>query len=847
MAAERLNTIPIALLFKAILLTALLLIGLTRSSAQIQLSGRVVDGESGEALPFVTILLVGTNTGTTSDFDGTFFLESAVPVDSVRFEYVGYKSLVKALKKQARQEMEVSLYPDAGLLSEAVVRPGINPAIRIIEAAQKNRKLYNIDKLEYYEYESYNKIQLAVDNISERFKKRKIFREMAPLFDTIGVLTPDSTVPVLPVFISESISDYYYRKLPRRTREVIKATRVNGVGVGEDSYISQILGSTFQQYNFYENNLYILDKDFVSPISALAQSYYGYMLVDSMYIGKDWCYQIMVFPKNKRDLVFQGMIWITDSTFALKRLNLEITSEANLNYIEKLKIQQELKEVEPGSWVPEKLRVLIDIAEITDNTIGMVGLYYNSNRNIRINKAHELEFYEEKVHVDSKANDYNDIFWDSSRHEKITAADVKIYKLVDSLKNQPLIKTYVEAVELLVEGFYPMGKIELGPYYYLIGYNGLEGFRMRAGFRTTEQLSKDYVLKLYGAYGFGDQRWKYIASWEHILSQRIWTKVGVFSKSDVELIGLTDRDYGTTALYDAFALIGTDRINRSEEYRVWGEREIMKGYTQRISLTKRAIEFEPLGNFNFHFYSDPALGTASPIRSTFNLTTLALEGRLSHKELLIVRKHQRISLGNLKAPVVKISYQKGFEGWLDGDFNYDKLDLHIWQFNSLANLGTFEYNIRVGKTWGTIPYPVLEVMRGNEGLFATKATYNLMNFYEFVADQYLALAYEHQFNGLIMNRIPLMRRLKWRLWVSGKAVWGSMSEANYNLIPAYDDEGLSVTPIGKFKGYKPYAELSYGLENIFRLVRVDFIHRITYLDHPNTSPFGVKTNFVFRF
>lgn len=815
--------------------------------AQTRVSGRVLDGESGEALPFVTILLVGTNSGTTSDFDGTFELESPVRADSVRFEYVGYKSIVKALKKQDGQFLEVSLYPDAGLLSEAVVRPGVNPAIRIIEAAQQNRKLYNIDKLEYYEYESYNKIQLAVDNISERFRKRKIFSEMAPLFDTIGVLTPDNTVPVLPVFISETLSDYYYRKLPRRTREVIKATRVNGVGVGEDSYISQILGSTFQQYNFNDNNLYILDKDFVSPISALAQTYYGYMLVDSMYIGKDWCYQIMVFPKNKRDLVFQGMIWITDSTFALKRLSLEITSDANLNYIEKLKIQQELKEVEPGSWVPEKLRVLIDIAEITDNTVGMVGLYYNSNRDIKINRAHELEFYEEKLHVDDRAQDYDDIFWDSSRHEKITAADVKIYKLVDSLKNQPLIKTYVEAVELLVEGFYPMGKYELGPYYYLIGYNAMEGFRMRAGFRTTEELSKNYVLKLYGAYGFGDRRWKYIASWEHILSQRIWTKVGVFSKSDVELIGLTDKDYGTSALYDAFALLGTDRINRSTEYRIWGERELMKGYTQRVVFTKRAIEFEPLGTFNFHYYTNPELQHASPVSSKFNLTTIALEGRLSHKELLIVRKHQRISLGNLKAPVVKIAYQKGFEGILDGDYNFDKLDIHVWQFNSLANLGTFEYNIRVGKTWGTIPYPVLEVMRGNEGVFANKATYNLMNFYEFVADQYLALSYEHQFNGLIMNRIPLMRRLKWRLWLSGKAVWGSMSEANYNLIPLEDDEGIPVTAIGKFDGFKPYMELSYGLENIFRLVRVDFIHRITYLDHPNTSPFGVKTTLVFRF
>ncbi|MBI1306528.1 MAG: carboxypeptidase-like regulatory domain-containing protein [Bacteroidetes bacterium] len=813
---------------------------------QTIIKGTVSDASTGEPLPYVNVIVFGSSQGTMTDFDGRFNLTLTQASDSFFVTYIGYINIGFKIQRNQVNTYEILMQPDDNMLGVVEIRPGENPALRIIKNAQRNRSEYNIDKLSYYEFESYNKVQLAVDNISDRFKKRKIFQAMEPLFDTISVLTPDSTVPVLPVFVSETLSDYYFKKSPRRTKEVIHASKVSGVGVGEDSYVSQLLGSTFQQYNFYDNNLYILDKDFISPISAQAQVYYDYRLVDSMYIGKDWCYQIRVFPKNKYDLVFSGMIWITDSTYALKQLTLEITKEANINFIEKLKIHQELVEAAPGAWIPSRLRVLIDIAEVTDNTLGMVGMYYSSNKNIVAEKEHELKFYDEKVSMDINARDFNETFWDTSRHEQVSASDLRIYKMVDSLKNQPIIKTYVDLVEIIVEGYKPMGKIEVGAYYYLLGYNAMEGVRTRVGFRTTQEFSDKWFCRVYGAYGLKDQKYKYGVKLSYIVSKTHWTKLGLTAKSDVELIGLTDKDYGTSALYDAFALLGTNRINRSKSYQFWVEHELFKGYTQRVFLGTRNLTFEKVGNFNFLYYTQPEMGGASPVSRQFNLTTITLEGRLSHKEQLVVRKHERVSLGNLKAPVVTLGFTKGIAGVLNGDFQFEKYSIHVWQFNSLANLGTFEYNFWVGKTMGTLPYPVLEVMRGNQGYFSNKTFYNLMNYYEFVADQYIAGHYEHQFNGLIMNRIPLMRKLKWRSFFNVKAVYGSLSKANYNLIPKFDTEGNSVTPIGQF-GNKPYVELGYGIENIFRCLRVDFIHRLTYLDNPKAHPFGVKATMVFRF
>ena len=235
---------------------------------QTVIKGVVSDASTGEPLPYVNVILLGTGEGTVTNFDGRFEYTLRNHADSLLVSYVGYVDEIRRIERNKVNTYDILLRPDDNVLGVVEVRGGVNPALRIVKNAQKNRSEYNIDKVEHYEYESYNKVQLAVDNISEQFKKRKLFQEIEPLFDTIAVLTPDSTVPVLPVFISETLSDYYFRKNPRRTKEVIHASKVIGVGVGDESYVGQLLGSSFQQYNLYDHNLYILDKDFIAPISA---------------------------------------------------------------------------------------------------------------------------------------------------------------------------------------------------------------------------------------------------------------------------------------------------------------------------------------------------------------------------------------------------------------------------------------------------------------------------------------------------------------------------------------------------------------------------------------------------
>lgn len=828
---------------KALSILLLTLFAQVSTAQTTVVKGKVTDAETGESLPFVNVIFYGIKTGTTTDFDGYYQIETQLPVDSIVFSYVGYGKVIRAVEKGKNQTLNVQMKSSSAELREFVIKPGTNPANIIIKRVQQNKKLYNIEKLEAYEYESYNRVQLAVDNITEALKERKVYKEIAPLFDTMSAFDESGQAKVLPVFVSESLSNYYFRKDPRRTKEEIIATKVSGVGVGDDSYISQVLGATFQQYNFNENNLYILDKDFISPISVQSLSYYVFILQDSVYLDGKKCFEIRVEPKNEKDLVFRGTIWIADSSYALKRLALEITDAANINFVEKLKIQQELVEVDEGAWLPAKTRVLLDVADFTGDMLGIVGLYYNSNRNHKVNQQKPLSFFEEKISIDPDIYNRDQGFWDRSRHEKISAEDIRIYGMVDSLKNKPIIKSYVDLVEVLVDGYRPIGKIDIGPYWYLAGWNPLEGFRTRIGLRTNEDFSKKWVFKAFGAYGFGDEQFKYGLDAKHILSRKKWTTIGLSARRDVELIGLTDRDYGTSAMFDAFSTFGSNRLNRAEEYLFTAERELLKGYTQKVSFGSKHFIFEPQEGFNFQYRSMPELGESSPLQSNFRTTTLQLEGRWSYKELYVIRKNKRVSLGNYKAPVVTLSYTHGFRDLLMSDFHFQKWGLHVWQFNSLANLGTFEYNFRAGKTFGTLPFPALEVIRGNQSPFSIKDGFNMMNFYEFIADAYIMGHYEHQFNGLIMNRIPLLQRWKWRSFVNAKAIYGALSSANENLIPADIRNNLGVNTFDQ----RAYAEVGYGIENILKVLRVDFIHRLSYLEHSGVRPFAVKGNVVIRF
>lgn len=815
------------------------------AQAQTVISGQVTDSETGEAIPFVNVYLMGTTQGTTSDFDGFYNLVCTVKADSIRYSYLGYETkIIPFPQGPGPHTINIKLNSEGVSLAPLVIVPGENPAHRIIRAAQERRKANNPYSLASWECESFNKIQIAIDNVSDKLKDKKVMKSVAPLFDTISYLTGDNGKQVLPMFISETISDFYVVNNPRKVKEYIRATKIKGVGIEDGSLTSQLLGSTFQQYNFFENWSLILDKDFISPIAAGAFGFYKYYLRDSMEMDGYWTYKIEIRPKRPQDLAFTGFIWITDSSFALKQVALEINAQANLNFIEKLRIQQENIETETGQWVPKKTRVTIDISELTDNTAGLVAQFYNSNRNYVVNKPHPPKFYDDPLVVADTAQDHNDKYWEDNRHDKIGEEEKRVYAIVDSVRNNPIVKTYVEIVDIAVNGYFELGKIEVGPYALAYGYNSLEGNRFRLGFKTNYKFSKKLEIYTYGAYGTLDERFKYSTQVEYTLSKRTWTKIGVKHRDDVDQIGITDSDIQASNLFTSVSVFQANQLNRTLENKLWVKTDLTETWQTQITLHNKRFEFEPIKDFNFSYY--PIEGDTLTKSSRFTNTTISAKLRFSYHELFLINDHDRISLGALRGPNVTLEYKRGLKGVLEGNFNYDELNISIAQKAKIGVFGNSYYTVRFGQIWGTLPYPILSVHRGNESFISSTTAFNLMNFFEFASDRYVSVFYEHHFEGLLMNRVPILRKGKLRSFAGFRGVLGDMSEANRNLLPNLDEQNRNVSDFETLNKL-PYMELNYGIENIFKLGRIEAIHRLSHLQKPGVSPFGIKVSLQLEF
>ncbi len=797
--------------------------------------GKVIDANSGDAIPFVNVVFKGTSVGATTDFDGKFLIRTNNPTDSLQATYIGYKGRTKPVKKGIRQTINFQLEEETTSLEAVVVRAGENPAWDVLRNVVRNKSSNDKRRLTAYEYDTYTKIEVDVDQISEDMRRTKLMKSIAQVLDSVESIAGEDGKPILPLFITESVSKLYYRDNPALKKENILKTKISGVGVDDGTLVTQLIGSSFQEYNFYQNWLNILNKDFVSPIADGWRIYYEYDLVDSLYIGEDFCYRLDFFPKSEQDLAFAGTIWITKNEWALRQIDASVGKRANINFIERIKIQQELLRTDAGPWLPAKNRVLIDVGEITKNSIGMLAKFYTSNKAFITNQPKAPSFYAQAIEVREDATlNRDEKYWDSLRHEPLTTTEKNVYKMIDTLKNIPVVKTYTDILKILVAGYYQAGKIDIGPYAGVLAYNNIEGLRLQAGFRTNDKFSMRWMTGAQLAYGFTDNRIKYSAFVQNILSRRRWTTLTFRVRSDIARIGIDDENLADNPIFLAAARWGVFRRGYYfDETRVSFSRELFKGFSQRVSF--RHWTFNP--TYNFGYYEEPN-DLNAPILNTFNTSELSFETRFAPDELFIQNGNERVSLGAIRWPVITVRYTRGFKGVFGSDFDYDKVRINVTKRIKLGPLGYGKVTATGEYVFNTLPYPLLALHLGNQTPIYAAVTYNLMNYGEFISDHFASIQYRQYFEGFLLNRIPLMNKLKWRLLGTANVIVGGLREDNRNLIaPVTPDGDAALTP-GYFTG-TPYVELGYGIENIFKFLRVDFIHRLNYLDNPGARSFGV--------
>jgi len=810
-----------ALLF---MLTLILLAGSTALAQKTIISGKIVDAETKEPLPFVNVVFKGSKIGTTSDFDGNYRLETYYPSDSLQISSVGYIPQTKKVKKDETQVINFTVEAGAVQLREVVIKAdkkAENPAHPIIRNVIANKKINNREKLGAYEYETYNKIEFDVNNIDEEFRNKRVLKPFQFVFDNID---SSEAKPFLPLFMTESISNHYYRKDPKAQREVIHATKVSGV---ENKSVSQFLGDMYQNVNIYDNYITAFGKSFVSPISDFGFLSYKYYLLDSVSLDGFKCYKIRYTPRRKSELTFEGDLWIADTTFAVKQVEATILKDANINFINEFSVYQEYNQVEKEVWMLTNDQLVVDFT-LSNKTIGFYGRKKSSYRNFVINTPHEDGFYKSasNVIVDDSASLKSDEYWTQSRHVELSENEKKIYAMVDTIKQIPAFRTYVDIITLVVSGYYEAGLFELGPYFTTVSFNQVEGARFRLGGRTSNKFSTRLALEGYAAYGLKDENFKYMGGFQYFLSKSPRQRIGASYRKDLEQLGTSANAWRTdNILTSLFRRNPANQLNGFEEYKTFYEMEWFDGFSNRISFEKRDIW--SLGSLNFQ---TPTSDVTPADVSRISTAEVGLYARFAYKEKFLSGEFERVSLGS-KYPAIQAQLTLGLKGAFDSDYEYQKLVINIQDKIQLNPFGHTNVVLEVGKIWGTLPYPLLKLHNGNETYFYDSYAYNLMNFYEFVSDEYVSLFAVHHFNGLFLNKIPLMRKLKWREVASFRMAAGDFSEANRRelLFP----EGLTVLK-------KPYYEAGVGIENIFKVIRVDALWRLSYLDNPDVIPFGFR-------
>ncbi len=810
------------------------------------INGIVTDASTGDPVPFANVAVKGTLSGATTDFDGKFKILFTPPADSLAITYIGYLNKSKAItQNKVEQTIEIQLTPSVFQLQEVKIYAGENPAYPILRKVVAQRPKNNPENVPAYEYSSYTKIQIDIDNFSDKFRKRKSVQKITDLVEKFDEVKGEDGQTIVPIFISESISDVYFRSNPKKKKEIVQKTKIAGVGLTDGSLTSQVIGSSFQQYNFYNNWLNLLEKDFISPIADSWKVYYEYYLADSAYNGTNYDYQIDFEPRQKQDLAFSGSFWVDGISYAITQIDANVDKTANLNFIEKIKIQQSYELLDDEiNWGPSKTRVLIDVAELTDQSAGMLLKFYSANQDYKITVPKDKKFYDSAIELSEDYRQPSNEYWNQVRPEPLTKTEKLSFDLIDSLKVLPVIRTYTEILNIAVNGYKKIDdwNVDVGPYLFLYANNNIEGHRIRLGFKTDPRFSRKWIVNGFGAYGTKDKVFKYGGGVEYIVSRKPWTVWGISYSNDLERLGINTENIGTNSLFGAFSRFGTyQRGYMQKDVTTYFKREISKGLTQQVNFRHRS--FDPL--FDFAYRTNPTLGSDSPLRNRYEVTELNVETRWAKNEMFLQNDNDRISIGNGNAPIITFRYTLGINNFLKGDFDYHKFSLNVKQSVRAGIWGRTYYQLTLGYIPSTIPYPLLYTPLGNQSLFYVENAFNLMNYFEFISDRYMVLRVEHNFEGFILNRIPAIRKLKWRLLATGRVFYGGVSNKNLSLIQDTNAQGAPVQAFQVMNNV-PYVEVGYGIDNIFKFGRLDAIHRLTYRNAPNVTPFAVKFSFGFN-
>lgn len=849
------------------LLQAVAGIFLSHAQSFTSASGIVKDSITGEPLPFVSVYFDGSTIGAMTDDNGTFTLQNNQGYTKLAAASLGYDTKFIDLKPGKKNDnLEVLLKPTAFEISEVVVKPKRekytrkdNPAVELIKKVIAHKNDNRIEAKPEYQTEVYEKLSLSLDNFNPNLDKNKFLKKFKFIKNYLDT-SEFNGKPILTVSVRENLSDFYYRKSPKAEKTIVRAKRMQGIDktLDDGGGITSNLEEIFKSINIFDNNIPILLNRFVSPLSlTLATTYYHYYIMDTLDVGGDKCVDLAFVPANSESYGFTGRLYITlDGNYAVKKVLLNTPANINLNWVDKLRIEQEFKQMPDSTWVLDQENTFVNFYVVK----GTQQLYAHQlrnydNYNFNVQNADSVFGLLGALHVLPEATAQPDTFWTHNRPIPLKEKEDALKDLLGQLRKVPAFNAIIKTAEILITGYIPTAndkkvtKFDFGPMNTTFSANHLEGFRMRVGGMTTANLNPYWFASGYLAYGTNDRKIKYNLKLTHSFTKKEYHE-GENPVNNLSFI----QEYDVYTPGQDFLFTSKDNI-----FVAW---KVGEPVTKMQYIRKSVLQYEKewLNGLTWKSWimnqNNEAAGTLQYIKrdesgnlyhiKDFTTSEIGTQLRFAPGERAYNGRSGKESVFNLSkdAPVFKLSHQLGIKGVLGGDYNYNHTEISAEKRIWLSSFGHIDAQIKAGKVWDKVPFPLLILPNTNQSITIQPEAFHMMNALEFVTDQYVSFNATYYLKGWILNRIPGIKWLRLREVLSFNMIYGGLTDKNNPTLTP----GLFLLPDGTQPlGSTPYMECSVGLENIFKILRIDYYRRLTYLDHPDIKKGGIRIALRFTF
>ena len=838
-----------------------LLLGCCISVSAQNIQGVVTDSLTNEPIPYLSVFYEGKGVGSITDNDGNYKVETRKGWNKLTFSAVGYVTKVVNIIPGVTKNLNVRMRPDDIMLDEVVVKPKRekysrknNPAVELMKKVIAHKKNNKLSENDYYQYNKYQKITMSLNDVTPEMLEKGMYKKMPFLKDQIE-LCEETNKFILPISVDETASQKIYRKHPKSEKTIIKGMSSTGVNelFATGDMLSTVLKDVFTDVNIYDNDIRLLQYPFISPISSSdAISFYKFYIMDTTFVDKDKCFHLTFVPNNSQDFGFTGHLYVlADSSYTVKKCTMNLPKKSGVNFVDNMDIIQEFEQLPNGEWVLKTDDMIVEM------TLMKIMQGFQIRRTTRysdyaFDELPQQLFKRKGAEIkEADAMMRGDDFWNQYRPVPLTQTESSMDMLVKRLEQMPGFKYVIFVLKAFIENFVETGtkehpsKVDIGPVNTMISNNYIDGLRLRMSAQTTANLNPHLFFKGYYAYGFKDHRSKYMGEVEYSFNKkeylpREFPKNSITFSYQYDVMSPTDKFLKTDKdnVFVSFKTSTVDQMSYVRNIALKYENETQFGLKTTVEV-KHSTD-EPTGGLAYITNDDQK--TLVPEIQTMEAS---LAFRYAPGETFVNTKQRRIPV-SFDAPVFTLSHTAGFKGVLGGEYNYNLTEIGLYKRFWFSSWGKIDMFVKGGAQWNKVPFPLLIMPAANLSYILQRETFNLINNMEFLNDRYASLDVSWDLNGKIFNRIPLLKKLKWREAIGFKMLYGHLTDKNNPmkhpgdcelfLFPTRDGRPTSFVMDPK----TPYMECSVGIHNIFKILHIDYVRRLNYLDHPDANKWGVR-------